>query len=871
MEILLADIWVKNLPASKISVNDNFFEIGGDSLLAGKVASELRRQGFDSIGIKDVYASPTLGKLASALETMPRAEPASQCDGQQQGGQNIFEKDSTGYTHRAPPSGLRMFTVGCVQLVVFTFLTFLASPVVFLAVGMYSWIIDSLINDYRIESLALIYASAVCGGALVSITVTIFVLLPLVKWTVIGRFKEGTYPLWGAYYVRWWMVRTLASAVPFALLQGTVFLNMYLRVMGAKIGRGVFYCGSPAMEYDLLDIGEDSWIGNETLLGTSEVKDGTLILRRVTIGKDTSVGARCCISGGSRVGSNVTISNMTLIRSDTYIPSNEKHGGSPAIFAGLNNTKTRPSVRPTILKESIIAACYALYFTFLATILTILTVLSSVGVLLLISIAEDIDVTLVIVVILFVPIVVTALWMIVLHLILIALRWIVLPWRVQPGEYPCTGLMFHRKMFFDILMRISLSFSHPMYASLFTQYFLKGLGCKIGNRVECSNLFGFTPGLTNLGSEIFIADFVGLNPPRICKGVMHLEEITIEDRSFVGNGSVISPGIEVADNSLIGLLSCPAECVPRGVTHIGSPSFPIPRRVTHTDPALEEQTYRPTWRLVARRMIWELFRSIAPATCLMYNFVGLYLLYDVAFSAATITDVASVLIPFVWLNVIISLCFVIAAKWIIVQRHRAEQFPLWSPGVWHAEFVTDMITTLGGYSFLQSARGTPFLPIIFRLLGATIGRNCYLDTIFITEPDLVTIGDDCCIGDRVTIQTHLFEDRVMRMDSLVIKEGCNIGALSVVLYNTHMGSGVTVAPLSLVMKGESYEMGTSWEGIPAQRHTQSESVVPLILWLKNALDGSPRVSRTPSTSSEGGHAADVDETDRALTSRLRVN
>ena len=25
----------------------------------------------------------------------------------------------------------------------------------------------------------------------------------LTKWLVIGRYKEGTYPLWGSYYLRW--------------------------------------------------------------------------------------------------------------------------------------------------------------------------------------------------------------------------------------------------------------------------------------------------------------------------------------------------------------------------------------------------------------------------------------------------------------------------------------------------------------------------------------------------------------------------------------------------------------------------------------------------------------------------------------------
>ena len=30
------------------------------------------------------------------------------------------------------------------------------------------------------------------------------------KWTLMGRYREGNYPLWGWVYLRWWMVRCLA-------------------------------------------------------------------------------------------------------------------------------------------------------------------------------------------------------------------------------------------------------------------------------------------------------------------------------------------------------------------------------------------------------------------------------------------------------------------------------------------------------------------------------------------------------------------------------------------------------------------------------------------------------------------------------------
>jgi len=69
--------------------------------------------------------------------------------------------------------------------------------------------------------------------------------------------------------------------------------------------------------------------------------------------------------------------------------------------------------------------------------------------------------------------------------------------------------------------------------------------------------------------------------------------------------------------------------------------------------------------------------------------------------------------------------------------------------------------------------GTPLLPPLLRLFGARMGRRVYLDTTWLTEFDLVVIGDDAAIGAWTSLQTHLFEDRVMKMSTLVVGARCN--------------------------------------------------------------------------------------------------
>ena len=85
----------------------------------------------------------------------------------------------------------------------------------------------------------------------------------------------------------------------------------------------------------------------------------------------------------------------------------------------------------------------------------------------------------------------------------------------------------------------------------------------------------------------------------------------------------------------------------------------------------------------------------------------------------------------------------------------------------------------------------------------------------LSEFDLVRVGDQAALNADCTIQTHLFEDRVMKMSTIDIAPHCKVGAGSLVLYDTRLEEGAALGDLSLLMKGETLPAWTSWQGIPA--------------------------------------------------------
>jgi non-ribosomal peptide synthetase-like protein len=64
------------------------------------------------------------------------------------------------------------------------------------------------------------------------------------------------------------------------------------------------------------------------------------------------------------------------------------------------------------------------------------------------------------------------------------------------------------------------------------------------------------------------------------------------------------------------------------------------------------------------------------------------------------------------------------------------------------------------------------------------------------------------------VQTHLFHDRVMSIDTVTLGAGATLGPHSVILPAATIAADATVGPASLVMRGELVPEGSRWSGNP---------------------------------------------------------
>jgi acetyltransferase-like isoleucine patch superfamily enzyme len=114
-------------------------------------------------------------------------------------------------------------------------------------------------------------------------------------------------------------------------------------------------------------------------------------------------------------------------------------------------------------------------------------------------------------------------------------------------------------------------------------------------------------------------------------------------------------------------------------------------------------------------------------------------------------------------------------------------------------------------------RGSPVWTMYLRLAGARLGRRVYVNSLALTDYNLLEFGDDVVIGDGVHLSGHTVEHGVLKTARVRIGRNVTIGVGSIIDIGVDIGDGCEVGALTLVPKHSRLESGSVYAGIPAQR------------------------------------------------------
>lgn len=770
----LLDVWSGLFSSRDVSVEDNFFlDLGGHSLLAARMVSELRKSSaFASVTMRDVYSYPTIAQLAAAIDSWePAAESAAPtCE-------PAVDRDA----------GPRHLFAGVAQTASLYFIFGVRG-----AQWVTPYLIWFLLAAHRSALESAVWALA--GG------VAIFPLLLMAaigaKWIVLGRIKPGRHPLWGAYYVRWWFVRTLVESLPLERLGGTPLLPFVYRLFGARIGRNVHIATDLLAAFDLISIGEGASIdGGASLLGYA-VENGNLAIGAISIGRNCFVGTGSVVCPNTAMQDESRLEDLSLLPSGAEIPAGETWAGSPPRRAGQSPPKPDARPRRNRLHDAALTGSYAaLVCCFpLAELLALLP-----GILILRYswLAAPLA---------------GACFILAMTGITVCAKWLLIA-RARAGTYPVDGWFYIRNWVVEQLLALTIDVAGPLHATLFLKPWYRALGARLGRFTEVSNAAVTTPDLLDIGEDCTVADEVSLGAARVERGWLTLAPTRLGRRVFVGNNAVVPAGTVLEDESLIGVLTVAPATSPEGAVWLGSPPVFLPRRESRA-PVSEERTFRPNRKTQWARGCFEILRVTLPGAGFILVTVAVLdtalKLWDWLGPAATLLVLPAIFA----VCCAAAMLLVPAVKWMVMGPYRPFQRPFWSAFVWRLEFVNALFEFLATPIGVEALRGTPLLAWYLRLFGARIGRQVYIDSTGFLEFDLVEIGDRAILNRDCILQTHLFEDRILKASAVRIGAQCEIGARSIVLYDSAMEDRARLGPLSLLMKGETLPSGKVWTGSP---------------------------------------------------------
>jgi non-ribosomal peptide synthetase-like protein len=776
---------------------DFFDDLGGHSLLVARLISMLREDPkYAALSIQDVYRARRLEPIAVAMR------------------RERDRKQPTPAPPRIPVPWRRRVLCGLAQAVMVPLLV---------VMHIADWLAPFFVYHYFTGEegdsipLAALYSVATF---LVAEVATFFIAIAG-KWLIAGRVKAGRYPLWGWTYFRLWLAGMVCELPPAGMLTGTPLLVWYLRALGARIGRDVLIDSLDLPVPDLLTIESGASLGTSVYIENARIERGELIVGPVRIGRDAVIDSFAVLENDTALGDGARLGGLSALAAGRNVPPGEIWEGSPArpVQRAIEAVPPRPQVGlPARWAQGafFVVAGLAVAAMFFMTVFPSFMLIDWMDAQLWDMFEDEVH-PLLAFSFFFVLAIPGSMVLVVATVLLAAGLRRLLVRRQEAGLWSVHGLAYCRKWLLTRVLDSSLAVLHGLYASVFAPMWLRLIGAKVGRGAEVSTASGISPDLLTLGEHSFIADGAMLGDEEQRGGWMILHPTAIGNRSFVGNGAYVADGAAVPDDVLIGVQTRTPDNdqLRSGQTWMGSPPLLLPARecITGFDESL---TFRP--RLLRRlgRGTVEALRIVMP---LAFVIASAYLIIKVAMPIAEEEEwlwMAATLAMAGCLYGLASFLLVVVLKWVLIGRYRPRAAPMWTPFVWLSEAVTNLYESLAVPNLLGFLRGTPMLPWALRLLGAHMGKGIYLGTTDLTEFDCVSIGDDSELNDWCGPQTHLFEDRVMKIGRVEIGAGVTVGSCCTILYDTQVGDRAVLGPLTLVAKGERLPPDTQWEGSPAE-------------------------------------------------------
>jgi len=190
------------------------------------------------------------------------------------------------------------------------------------------WGLDAVGVHVGVWAMFVAAPALLFAGGIVACLLTV-----LLKWTLIGRYRPGEHPLWSFFVWRDEIINSaqevLAGTWLLEAAMGTPLLNVYLRLMGTKVGRDVWCETLTITEYEQAELGDGCALNRHSVVETHLFHDRVMRIGPVRIGAGATLGPSAASLPETVVGEGCSVGGRSVVMRGENLPAHTRWHGAP--------------------------------------------------------------------------------------------------------------------------------------------------------------------------------------------------------------------------------------------------------------------------------------------------------------------------------------------------------------------------------------------------------------------------------------------------------------------------------------------------------------------------------------------------------------
>jgi acetyltransferase-like isoleucine patch superfamily enzyme len=126
---------------------------------------------------------------------------------------------------------------------------------------------------------------------------------------------------------------------------------------------------------------------------------------------------------------------------------------------------------------------------------------------------------------------------------------------------------------------------------------------------------------------------------------------------------------------------------------------------------------------------------------------------------------------------------------------------------------THVVRVLVGTLF----RASPLWTLYLRWNGARIGRGVYINSLSISDHNMLDFGDGVVLGENVHLSGHTVEGGMVKTGHVRLGRFVTVGLGSMVGINVEVGERTAIGAMSAVLKGTKLDADSIYAGVPVKK------------------------------------------------------